>query len=100
MQGVTPVVIQVLDLRLQDPGSRWLAIAVVSVGPVVIHHVRVIERNGRLKIRLPGVTLDQPLFLDVVAEVLAEFRRAVDTDPWADLRSVPSARAVTRYIPL
>ena len=72
--------VEVLDLRLLELRARWLAVAVVRVGPAVIHHVRVIERDGRLKVRLPGVSLDQPVFLDLAAMVLAEYSQARQAD--------------------
>lgn len=78
--------VEVLDLRLLEPRARWLAVALVRIGPAVIRHVRVIERDGRLKVRLPGVSLDQPVFLDLAVAVLAEFRRAREMDTWVDRR--------------
>ncbi|KAA0686316.1 hypothetical protein [Azospirillum brasilense] len=89
--------VEVLDLRLSEGTGQTLAIAVVQVGPVEIRNVWVTDRDGRLFVRLPGtlmrkrlkpaVCLDEPVFLELVDSVLAEYRVATGADPWGDVRS-------------
>lgn len=84
MIGDTDLAPEILDLRLG--GRKALALAVIQIGPIIVRGVRVVERDGQLRVRLPGVTLEKPLFLEVLAAVLVEYRRVLEADPWADVR--------------
>lgn len=81
------VAVEVLDLRLTEPGSRWLALAVVRVGPAEIRGVRMVRRDGRLKVHLPGVSLDKAVFLRLCSALDEAFREACEGDPWLDMRT-------------
>lgn len=76
---------EVLDLRLTGNESMR-ATAVVRIGFVEFRGVRVVEREGRMKVRLPGAVVDQPVFSDLRRAVLDAYRQAVEADPWADVR--------------
>ena len=71
---------------------------VVQVGLVEIRNVRVTDRDERLFVRLPGtlmgkrlkpaVCLDEPVFLELVHSVLAEYRVVTGADPWGTSRAL------------
>lgn len=82
-----PLIPEVLDLRLG--GRKALALAVVRFGSIEIRGVRVKERDGRLRVSLPGVVLDPALFREVHRAVLDAYRQTVEADPWADARRAP-----------